>query len=50
VAVGDILRSNVFNLLLIFLTDVVYVGDAVLNHAGRFEIFASLLAIMTVMH
>jgi cation:H+ antiporter len=44
-AVGDILGSNVFNLLLIFLTDVVYVGDAVLNHAGRFEIVASLLAI-----
>ena len=44
-AVGDILGSNVFNLLLIFMTDVVYVGDAVLNHAGRFEIVASLLAI-----
>lgn len=44
-AVGDILGSNVFNLLLIFLTDVVYVGDAVLNHAGRFEIVATLLAI-----
>ena len=44
-AVGDILGSNVFNLLLIFLTDVVYVGDAVLNHAGRFEIVAALLAI-----
>ncbi|MDQ2634804.1 MAG: sodium:calcium antiporter [Pseudomonadota bacterium] len=44
-AVGDILGSNVFNLLFIFLTDVVYAGDAVLNHAGRFEIVASLLAI-----
>lgn len=45
-AVGDILGSNVFNLLLIFLTDVVYTGDAVLNHAGRFEIVASLLAML----
>lgn len=45
-AVGDILGSNVFNLLLIFLTDVIYVGDPVLNHVGRFEIVASLLAIV----
>src|SRR5690606_38640521 len=45
-AVGDILGSNVFNLLLIFLTDVVFVGDPVLNHAGRFEIAASLLGIV----
>ncbi len=45
-AVGDILGSNVFNLLLIFLTDVVYVGDPVFNHAGRFEIVAALLAIV----
>ena len=36
-AVGDILGSNVFNLLLIFLTDVIYVGDPVLNHTGRFR-------------
>jgi cation:H+ antiporter len=45
-AVGDILGSNLFNLLLIFLTDVVYVGEPVLNHAGRFEIVAALLAIV----
>ncbi|MGE0801967.1 MAG: sodium:calcium antiporter [Lautropia sp.] len=44
-AIGDILGSNVFNLLLIFLTDVVYDGDAVLNEVGRFEIVAALLAI-----
>lgn len=45
-AVGDILGSNVFNLLLIFLTDVVYVGEPVLNHVGRFEIVAALLGIV----
>lgn len=45
-AVGDILGSNVFNLLLILLTDVVYDGDPVLNHVGRFEIVACLLGIV----
>ena len=45
-AVGDILGSNVFNLLLIFLTDVLFIGDPVLNFAGRFEIAASLLGIV----
>lgn len=45
-AVGDILGSNLFNLLLIFLTDIIYVGDPVLNHVGRFEIVASLLGIV----
>jgi cation:H+ antiporter len=44
-AIGDILGSNLFNLMLIFLVDVVYVGDPVLNHASSFEIVASLLAI-----
>lgn len=45
-AVGDILGSNVFNLLLIFLTDVVYVGEPVLNQVGRFEVVACLLGIL----
>lgn len=45
-AVGDILGSNIFNLLLIFVTDVVYVGGPVLNEVGRFEIVACLLAIV----
>jgi cation:H+ antiporter len=45
-AVGDILGSNVFNLLLIFLTDIAYAGGPVLNHAGRFEIAATLLGIL----
>ncbi|WP_213290497.1 sodium:calcium antiporter [Bradyrhizobium sp. sGM-13] len=45
-AVGDILGSNVFNLLLIFLADVVYIGDPVLNHTGRFEFVACMLAIV----
>lgn len=45
-AVGDILGSNVFNLLLIFLTDIVYVGEPVLNQVGRFEIVACMLGIV----
>lgn len=46
-AIGDILGSNVFNLLLIFLADVVYTGEGtVLNHAGPFEMFAALLGIV----
>jgi cation:H+ antiporter len=45
-AVGDILGSNLYNLLLIFLTDAVYAGEPVLNHVGRFEIVASLLGIV----
>ncbi len=46
-AIGDILGSNVFNLLLIFLTDVVYTGEGtVLDHGGRFEFFAALLGIL----
>ncbi|MGD9511447.1 MAG: sodium:calcium antiporter [Geminicoccaceae bacterium] len=45
-AIGDILGSNVFNLLLIFLADVVYTGGPVFNHAGRFEIVAALLGII----
>ncbi len=45
-AIGDILGSNVFNLLLILLTDLVYIGDPVLNHAGTFELVASLLGIL----
>jgi cation:H+ antiporter len=45
-AIGDILGSNIFNLLLIFLADVVYTGEPVLNYAGRFEIVAALLGIL----
>lgn len=45
-AIGDILGSNVFNLLLIFLADVVYRGGPVFDHAGRFEIVAALLGIV----
>ena len=45
-AVGDILGSNLFNLLLIFLAEVVYTGGPVLNEVGRFELVAALLAIV----
>jgi cation:H+ antiporter len=45
-AIGDILGSNLFNLLLIFVADIVYTGGPVFNHAGRFEIVAALLGIV----
>lgn len=47
-AVGDILGSNLFNVLLIFLAEIVYRGPPVFNHGGRFEVVAALLgALMT---
>lgn len=47
-AVGDILGSNLFNVLLIFLAEIVYREQPVLNQAGRFEVVAALLgALMT---
>lgn len=45
-AVGNVLGSNIFNLLLIFLADVVYQGEPVLNQTGPFEIVATLLGIL----
>jgi cation:H+ antiporter len=45
-AIGDILGSNVYNLLLIFVTDVVYVGEPVLNHVSPFETVAALMGIV----
>lgn len=46
-AVGDILGSNLFNVMLIFLAEVVYQGEPVLNHVGRFEVVAALLGALT---
>ncbi len=44
-AIGEILGSNLFNLLLIFLADAVYDGGPVLNQVGDFEVLAALLGI-----
>jgi len=44
-AIGEILGSNLFSLLLIFLADVVYDGGPVLNQVGGFEVLAALLGI-----
>ena len=45
-AIGDILGSNVYNLLLIFLTDVVYRGEPVFNQVTQFETVAALMGII----
>jgi cation:H+ antiporter len=43
---GDILGTNIFNVVLIFLADALYSGTPVLTQAGTFEIVATLLAIL----
>lgn len=43
---GDIFGTNIFNVVLIFLADIVFPGPPVLNAAGRFEAVATLLAIV----
>jgi len=45
-AVGDIFGTNLFNIALIFLADVIYVGEPVLSLAGRFELIGAILAII----
>jgi cation:H+ antiporter len=45
-AISDAFGSNLFNLGLILLADAIFVGDPILNHAGRFEIVAALLGIV----
>jgi cation:H+ antiporter len=45
-AISDTFGSNLFNLGLILLADAIFVGDPILNHAGRFEIIAALLGIV----
>lgn len=45
-AISDILGTNLFNVMLIFLVDAVYPGGPVLNEAGRFSLFAALLGIV----
>jgi cation:H+ antiporter len=45
-AIGDILGSNVYNLLLIFVTDLVYRGEPVFNQVTSFETVAALMGIV----
>lgn len=47
-AIGDIFGTNIFNIMLILLADIIYRGDPVLAQAGRFEVVgATLTALMT---
>lgn len=43
-AVGDIFGTNIFNMGLIFLADIVYLGDPVLAGTRAFEVVGALLA------
>ena len=43
-AIGDIFGTNLFNILILFLGDLVYREGALLNAAGTFELAASCLA------
>jgi cation:H+ antiporter len=45
-ALGDVFGTNILTLGLIFLADLVYAGDPVLNQAGRFEAIAATLGII----
>lgn len=45
-AVGDIFGTNLFNIALIFLADLVYAGEPVLALAGRFETIGALTAVL----
>lgn len=45
-AISDILGTNLFNVMLIFLVDAIYRGGPVLNEVGRFSLFAALLCIL----
>ena len=45
-AVGDIFGTNLFNLALIFLADLIYAGEPILQLAGTFEVVGSLLAVL----
>ncbi len=45
-AIGDIFGTNLFDLLLIPIADLVFRGEPILRTAGRFELVASLLGIV----
>jgi cation:H+ antiporter len=44
-AIGDVFGTNIFNIMLIFLADLVYRGGPVLGQAGRFEVIGAILAV-----
>lgn len=43
-AIGDVFGTNIFNIMLIFLADLIYIGDPVLGRAGQFEMVGAGLA------
>lgn len=43
-AIGDVFGTNIFNIMLIFLADLVYRGQPVLAEAGQFEVLGAILA------
>jgi cation:H+ antiporter len=45
-AIGDIFGTNLFDLMLIPIADVFFLGGPILGEAGRFEIVAALLGIV----
>lgn len=45
-AVGDVFGTNLFNLALIFLADLIYAGEPILQIAGTFEVVGALLAVI----
>jgi len=45
-AIGEVLGANIFNLGIIFLTDIAFGGAPILASAGRFELAATLLALL----
>ncbi|WP_024342141.1 sodium:calcium antiporter [Bradyrhizobium japonicum] len=45
-ALGDVFGTNILTLGLVFLADLVYAGEPVLNQAGRFETIAATLGII----
>lgn len=45
-AIGDVFGTNIFNVLLIFLADIIYRGPPVLAEAGRFEVIGAILAVL----
>ncbi|MDT9598929.1 sodium:calcium antiporter [Sphingosinicella rhizophila] len=45
-AIGDIFGTNIFNIMLIFLADLIYPGAPVLGQAGTFEAIGAILTVM----
>lgn len=45
-AIGDVFGTNIFNIMLIFLADLVYTGGPVLVAPGRFEIVGASIAVL----